>query len=351
MKRTFVIFLLIGLILASLILVTRVYAQRDGDGDGVPDNIDHCPTVPGPPGNHGCPERSEGAIPGDVGPPSGPDSDSDGISDRIDLCPQNYGPPDTGGCPPEDASMQPVPFTPLLIPADAPCSVAAKYPEGVNVRAFFSLEAPIIGAIDAQHTYPVQAEYIKPYETWYLLVDPAGFVLSDVVTIGGQCENLTQICVYVRSGPGSETQQTEAEAALAPPLALSVVGVESTSADNAECEAATGVPPQSGEPQLTAVDVTAEWPVECYLGLMDGLGIGLSVATTSLTAPGPVNVYQSPFDEEPSDIIGSLYYGSIIDGPVCRDGIIMWKVTLKFEQTGDTVVGWVRHEFLFPVPE
>jgi hypothetical protein len=351
MSRKFTILLLLGLILASLILVSRVYAQRDGDGDGVPDTLDHCPTVPGPPENHGCPKTNEEPIPGEVGPPSGPDSDSDGISDRIDLCPQAYGPPDTGGCPPEDASMQPVPFTPVLISADAPCSVAAKYAEGANVRAFFSLEAPIIGAIDAQHTYPIQAAYIKPYETWYLLVDPAGFVLSDVVTIGGQCDNLTQICVYVRSGPGSETQQAETEAALAPPLTLSVVDADSAGADGAECEAPTGVPPQSGEPQLSTADQTPSWPLECYLGLTDGFAIGTSIATTNMPAPGPINVYESPFDEEPSDIAGSLYYGSIMDGPVCRDGIIMWKVTLKSEETGDTAVGWVYHYFLFPVPD
>ena len=129
MKRILILMLLVVLILASLMIVSRVDAQDD-DGDGLPNDVDHCPHVAGPRENSGCPVEKEGnenTSHEDAGPPSGPDSDSDGISDRIDLCPQEYGPPDTGGCPPEEpVNLQPVPFAPLLIAADAPCSVGRR---------------------------------------------------------------------------------------------------------------------------------------------------------------------------------------------------------------------------------
>jgi predicted acyl esterase len=35
----------------------------DGDGDGVPDDTDQCPTEPGPASNNGCPEQSGGGLP------------------------------------------------------------------------------------------------------------------------------------------------------------------------------------------------------------------------------------------------------------------------------------------------
>lgn len=66
----------------------------DGDGDGIADREDACPTVPGPrtgdPATHGCP------------PP--PDRDGDGIVDGQDACPAARGvrtaDPATNGCPP-----------------------------------------------------------------------------------------------------------------------------------------------------------------------------------------------------------------------------------------------------------
>ena len=57
---------------------------KDTDGDGVPDDVDRCPTVPGPKENFGCPYG---------------DRDHDGIPDNLDKCPDVPGvPPD--GCPP-----------------------------------------------------------------------------------------------------------------------------------------------------------------------------------------------------------------------------------------------------------
>ena len=57
---------------------------RDMDGDGVPDDQDNCPTVPGPAENGGCPIL---------------DRDYDGILDENDRCPDEPGIPENDGCP------------------------------------------------------------------------------------------------------------------------------------------------------------------------------------------------------------------------------------------------------------
>ncbi|HEX7663893.1 MAG TPA: OmpA family protein [Polyangiaceae bacterium] len=69
----------------------------DRDGDGIPDDKDACPDVPGvgseDPAKNGCPPA----------PP--PDSDGDGIIDSMDACPTTPGvktdDPKTNGCPPD----------------------------------------------------------------------------------------------------------------------------------------------------------------------------------------------------------------------------------------------------------
>ncbi len=54
----------------------------DTDGDGVPDGEDRCPEVAGPKENKGC-----------------PDADGDGVIDSKDACPQEAGPRENKGCP------------------------------------------------------------------------------------------------------------------------------------------------------------------------------------------------------------------------------------------------------------
>ncbi|GAB2763361.1 hypothetical protein GCM10027275_00450 [Rhabdobacter roseus] len=58
---------------------------KDSDGDGIPDDRDRCPDVPGTSQFFGC-----------------PDSDGDGIPDYVDRCPQEAGPVATRGCPDTD---------------------------------------------------------------------------------------------------------------------------------------------------------------------------------------------------------------------------------------------------------
>lgn len=59
----------------------------DSDGDGVIDPEDECPNLPGPAENNGCPEF---------------DRDNDGIPDHLDDCPDEPGPAATNGCPDSD---------------------------------------------------------------------------------------------------------------------------------------------------------------------------------------------------------------------------------------------------------
>ncbi|MEZ4918393.1 MAG: OmpA family protein [Saprospiraceae bacterium] len=111
----------------------------DTDGDGIVDELDACPTEPGPATTGGCPDRDNDGIadskdkcPDDAGleefegcPDSDgdgivdaddkcpsvkgiakfdgcPDSDNDGIMDADDKCPREAGPVATGGCPDRD---------------------------------------------------------------------------------------------------------------------------------------------------------------------------------------------------------------------------------------------------------
>ena len=59
----------------------------DRDGDGVMNRDDLCPTVKGPAENHGCPDT---------------DTDKDGVVDRLDKCPNEPGPKENEGCPDKD---------------------------------------------------------------------------------------------------------------------------------------------------------------------------------------------------------------------------------------------------------
>ena len=60
----------------------------DVDSDGVPDDVDQCPTQPGKKEFHGCPP---------------PDRDNDGVPDADDRCPDRAGAPENQGCPDFDS--------------------------------------------------------------------------------------------------------------------------------------------------------------------------------------------------------------------------------------------------------
>jgi hypothetical protein len=321
--------------------------RSDADGDGVVDNLDGCPAIPGPAENNGCP------VPVDVQPEPGPvefshpDADGDGIFDPLDACPLQFGLPDKGGCPPEDDSAEEStqPFTPRWIPAEGACSVVANHPEGVNVRKHFSTQAPIVGVLEPDQLYPITAAYYQADKTWYLLADPAGFVLSDVVILGGQCEGLIEVCVHDLPDEKSEPESATMES----PSDKLTSTVDNNDESDVGCDAEQNLP-QLGGPQLGLADDTMDWVPLCYLGLTGDLSIGVSVESMYDTW-----VYEEPFDEEP--LVGEDGFptgnrtGEILDGPVCRDGIIMWKVVLRSDSPDDSVAGWVFYHRLRPIPD
>lgn len=89
----------------------------DTDGDGLKDNVDKCPKVRGPKENKGCPygDRDGDGIkdnvdkcPDKAGTPENkgcpwPDTDGDGLKDNVDKCPKVKGPKENKGCPWGDA--------------------------------------------------------------------------------------------------------------------------------------------------------------------------------------------------------------------------------------------------------
>ncbi|MFT7621052.1 MAG: outer membrane protein OmpA-like peptidoglycan-associated protein [Myxococcota bacterium] len=84
----------------------------DKDGDTLQDSVDRCPNVAGPVENKGCPDRDGDGIldPDDTCPDvpglrtfhGCPDTDGDGIQDSKDKCPKVPGPAKTQGCPDTD---------------------------------------------------------------------------------------------------------------------------------------------------------------------------------------------------------------------------------------------------------
>lgn len=90
-------------------------APKDKDGDGLPDDLDKCPEVPGPISNQGCPDtdRDKDGVLNDADKcpdlaglaslDGCPDTDKDGIADTEDSCPNEAGPKENSGCPYRDS--------------------------------------------------------------------------------------------------------------------------------------------------------------------------------------------------------------------------------------------------------
>lgn len=84
----------------------------DSDGDGIADDVDLCPQVPGLEAFFGCPDTDGDGIqddrddcpeqPGDRAMNGCPDSDNDGVSDKDDECPNLPGTIANNGCPEEE---------------------------------------------------------------------------------------------------------------------------------------------------------------------------------------------------------------------------------------------------------
>ena len=91
----------------------------DSDGDGIPDNKDRCPEEAGTEALQGCPDGDGDGVADidDICPDIAgmaemngcPDTDGDGVSDNEDKCPQIAGDVDNGGCPWADTDGDGVP--------------------------------------------------------------------------------------------------------------------------------------------------------------------------------------------------------------------------------------------------
>jgi len=102
---------------APVVQVAVSASPKDTDNDGVPDDVDRCPLIPGPAENFGCPwgDRDNDGIPDNLDAcPDQPgipelkgcpdvDTDKDGIPDRLDKCPTVPGVPELQGCPDKDS--------------------------------------------------------------------------------------------------------------------------------------------------------------------------------------------------------------------------------------------------------
>jgi outer membrane protein OmpA-like peptidoglycan-associated protein len=87
----------------------------DTDGDGIIDQSDACPVVPGKPSAQGCPDADEDTLadsddrcPENAGPVATkgcPDTDGDTLVDVDDRCPPEAGPVELKGCPDGDADQ------------------------------------------------------------------------------------------------------------------------------------------------------------------------------------------------------------------------------------------------------
>lgn len=197
--------LLFGVLLILLFALAAVALAQDGgdsDGDGVIDDLDECPDVPGPAENYGCPW---------------PDSDGDGIPDKDDNCPREPGPPYNGGCPnpgdqdgdgtpdgfdecpldggpawnagcPEGTTPGGDPTLPppsITIPSDGPCKAGVTGRVPVNIRAQPSTDAQIVGVLNPGSTVPILGSTQGVGGVWYRIAQ--GWIASWAVTGGGQC--------------------------------------------------------------------------------------------------------------------------------------------------------------------
>jgi OOP family OmpA-OmpF porin len=99
--------------------VVKKEVISDIDGDGIPDHLDECPTIPGLAQFNGCPDTDGDGIPdhlddcpflaGTAEFNGCPDTDGDGIPDHMDDCPLVAGPKENRGCPVNDSDGDGIP--------------------------------------------------------------------------------------------------------------------------------------------------------------------------------------------------------------------------------------------------
>ncbi|GIR81497.1 MAG: hypothetical protein CM15mP83_2230 [Flavobacteriaceae bacterium] len=97
------------MLVSTLLVLAELNGCPDDDGDGVRNNEDNCPDVPGLPALAGCPDKDGDSVAdkNDICPELAglpaldgcPDTDADGVPDKDDNCPEEFGPVENNGCP------------------------------------------------------------------------------------------------------------------------------------------------------------------------------------------------------------------------------------------------------------
>jgi outer membrane protein OmpA-like peptidoglycan-associated protein len=121
----------------------RSQATVDTDHDGIPDDLDACPTEPedhkGNDPNDGCPEPA--------------DRDGDGIPDQYDKCPDvpedKDGIDDTDGCPEDDADQDGVPDVSDACPREP--GQPSPDPKKNGCPQFIHLEGSVVRVLQQVH--------------------------------------------------------------------------------------------------------------------------------------------------------------------------------------------------------
>lgn len=185
------------IVLLTLMSIPSVFAQqppRDGDGDGVLDNVDSCPNAAGPSSNSGCPVSTENSGGGGA-VPTERDRDGDNVPNDSDGCPDTFGAQDNFGCPREIPTPAPAENNDQeqvnlpALPTDGDCVVATAVSEGVNARQYPHSESEIMGRLDPRYLYLASFILQLGDETWVLSEN--GWVAGWVTRLGGDCTEET----------------------------------------------------------------------------------------------------------------------------------------------------------------
>lgn len=161
----------------------RQEGSRDSDGDGIPDDIDACPTEP---------EDHLGSDPSD-GCPVPADKDGDGIPDQYDKCPDQPedkdGIDDGDGCPEDDADNDGVPDAVDACPKEP--GQKSSDPKRNGCPSFIKVEGDIVRILQQVH-FATGSATILP-ESFPMLTEIANLLKANPgikrMSINGHTDN------------------------------------------------------------------------------------------------------------------------------------------------------------------
>jgi type IX secretion system PorP/SprF family membrane protein len=165
--------------------------QRDRDKDGVLDEFDDCPKIPGLLALKGCPDKdkdgikdSEDECPEEFGLRINngcPDKDSDGVVDKNDECPEVPGLPRFKGCPDTDGDGLQDAYDDC--PTERGPAINHGCPKGAsNVDTVYADADTVYITIDNTSDLHQAFKEVKFESNKYILTTPSKLVLNEVST-------------------------------------------------------------------------------------------------------------------------------------------------------------------------